>query len=176
MWGNQNALAKLLATCLLSLAITLSLNNSPALAQHPTLRAGSWSWPVTGSHTISRGYEAPSVFFGAGHRGIDLVAEVGQEVLAPADGVVHFVGKVVDRELISLDHGGLLSTFEPVTSTLSEGAKVTRGQVIGMLGSSTDINYHCTCLHMGARQGKQYLSPLAMMASIAPAVLLPWDE
>ncbi len=180
MWGNQNALAKLLATCLLSLALAVSLNNSPAIAQRLTLRAGSWSWPVAGPHTISRGYEAPSVFFRAGHRGIDLVAEVGQEVLAPADGVVHFVGKVVDRELISLDHGGLLSTLEPVTSTLSEGEKVTRGQVIGTLSTSTrtspDINYHCSCLHMGARQGKEYLSPLAMLASIAPAVLLPWDE
>jgi hypothetical protein len=28
---------------------------------------------------------------------------------------------------------------------------------------------------MGARQGKDYLSPLAMLASIPAAVLLPWD-
>lgn len=172
MWRYQNAVAKLLATCLLSLAITVSLNNLPAIAQRLTLRAGSWSWPVTGAHSIARGYEAPSVFYGAGHRGIDLTAEAGQVVLAPADGVVHFVGKVVDRELISLDHDGHLSTFEPVTSTLTEGDLVARGQVIGNVSTST----HCTCLHMGARQGKEYLSPLAMLASIAPAVLLPWDE
>lgn len=172
MWGFQNAVAKLLATCLLSLAITVSLNNSSAHAQHHTLRAGSWSWPVAGAHTISRDYEAPSVFYGPGHRGIDLVANAGQEVLAPTDGVVHFVGTVVDRELISLEHDGYLSTFEPVTSTLTEGEKVTSGQVIGTLSTSS----HCTCLHMGVRQGKDYLSPLAMLASIAPAVLLPWDE
>lgn len=168
MWGFQNnQLARLLATCLLSVAAVVTLNAAPAHA----LRAGSWSWPLAGSHTISRGYDAPSVFYGAGHRGIDLVAEVGQEVLAPADGVVHFVGTVVDRELISLDHGQFLSTFEPVTSTLTEGQLVTRGQVIGTVATST----HCTCLHMGARQGKDYLSPLAMLASIPAAVLLPWD-
>lgn len=171
MWGFQNVIAKLLATCLLSLTIAVTLQSSPANA----LRAGSWSWPVIGNHTISRGYEAPSVFYGAGHRGIDLVAEVGQEVLAPADGTVHFVGKVVDRELISLDHDGTLSTFEPVSSTLAEGEVVIRGQVIGTVSTSTNADYHCTCLHMGARQGKDYFSPLALLASIAPAVLLPWD-
>lgn len=167
MWGLQNTVAKLLATCLLSLTVAVTLNNQPAHA----LRAGSWSWPLAGAHSISRGYEAPSVFYGAGHRGIDLVADIGQDVLAPADAVVHFVGKVVDRELISLDHGQFLSTFEPVTSTLSEGQRVTRGQVIGTVTTSA----HCSCLHMGARQGKDYLSPLAMLTSIPAAVLLPWD-
>ena len=169
MWGFQNSVvAKLLATSLLSIAAVLTLNAPSAHA----LRAGSWSWPLLGTHTISRGYEAPSVFYGAGHRGIDLVAEVGQEVLAPADGVVHFVGTVVDRELISLDHGQFLSTFEPVTSSLRTGDAVSRGQVIGVVATSS----HCVCLHMGARQGKDYLSPLAMLASIPAAVLLPWDE
>ena len=167
MWGFQNNLAKLLATSLFSVAVVVTLNTAPAHA----LRAGSWSWPLVGSHTISRGYDAPSVFYGAGHRGIDLVAEVGQEVLAPADGKVHFVGTVVDRELISLDHGQFLSTFEPVSSQLTEGESVTRGQVIGTVA----ISSHCICLHMGARQGKDYLSPLAMLASIPAAVLLPWD-
>jgi murein DD-endopeptidase MepM/ murein hydrolase activator NlpD len=167
MCGLQNTVAKLLATCLLSLTIAVTLNSQTAHA----LRAGSWSWPLAGAHSISRGYEAPSVFYGAGHRGIDLVADIGQDVLAPADAVVHFVGTVVDRELISLDHGQYLSTFEPVTSTLSEGQRVTRGQVIGTVTAST----HCSCLHMGARQGKDYLSPLAMLTSIPAAVLLPWD-
>ncbi len=169
MWGFQNNnVAKLLATSLFCVAIAITLNTSPAHALH----AGSWSWPLAGAHTISRGYAAPSVFYGAGHRGIDLVAQEGAEVLAPADGVVHFVGTVVDRELISLDHGEYLSTFEPVTSTLAEGELVTRGQVIGFVTTST----HCSCLHMGARQGKDYLSPLALLASIPAAVLLPWDE
>lgn len=168
MWGFHNSvIAKLLATSLLGVVLVITLNAPPAQA----LRAGSWSWPLAGSHTISRDYEAPSVFYGPGHRGIDLVAVQGQEVLAPADAVVHFVGTVVDRELISLDHGQHLSTFEPVSSTLVKGEKVLRGQVIGTVGIST----HCTCLHMGARQGKDYLSPLAFLAVIAPAVLLPWD-
>lgn len=152
---------------MLSVAVVVSINSSPAHA----LRSGSWSWPLSGPHTISRDYQAPDVFYGSGHRGIDLDAEAGQEVLAPADGVVHFVGTVVDRELISLDHGTLLSTFEPVTSTLTKGSRVSRGDVIGIVSTST----HCSCLHMGARQGKDYLSPIAMLQSIAPAVLLPWD-
>jgi murein DD-endopeptidase MepM/ murein hydrolase activator NlpD len=168
MWGfHHSVIARLLATSLLGVALVITLNTAPAHA----LRAGSWSWPLVGPHTISRDYEAPSVFYGPGHRGIDLVAQPGQEVVAPADGIVHFVGTVVDRELISLDHGQYLSTFEPVSSTLVKGEKVLRGQVIGTVGIST----HCTCLHMGARQGREYLSPLAFLAVIQPAVLLPWD-
>lgn len=167
MWGCQNTVAKLLATSLFCVAVVVTLHSSPAHA----LRAGSWSWPLTGAHTISRGYEAPDVFYGPGHRGVDLVALPGQEVFAPADGVVHFVGNVVDRELMSLEHGEFLSTFEPVMSTLVEGDVVTRGQVIGTVSTST----HCTCLHMGARQGKDYLSPLAFLTTIPAAVLLPWD-
>jgi murein DD-endopeptidase MepM/ murein hydrolase activator NlpD len=168
MWGfHHSVIARLLAISLLGVALVITLNAAPAHA----LRAGSWSWPLAGPHTISRNYEAPSVFYGPGHRGIDLVAQPGQEVVAPADGVVHFVGTVVDRELISLGHGQYLSTFEPVTSTLVKGEKVLRGQVIGTVGIST----HCTCLHMGARQGREYLSPLSFLAVIPPAVLLPWD-
>jgi murein DD-endopeptidase MepM/ murein hydrolase activator NlpD len=168
MRGLENVYkAKVLATALLSITMVFTLDHSSADA----LRSGSWSWPLSGARTIERGYVAPHVFYGPGHRGIDLVAQQGQEVFAPADGVVHFVGAVVDRNLISLELDGMLATFEPVDSSLYEGQRVSRGQVIGVVGFST----HCTCLHMGARKGADYLSPLAMLASIAPAVLLPWD-
>jgi murein DD-endopeptidase MepM/ murein hydrolase activator NlpD len=168
MRGVENVhRAKVLATALLCITMVFSLNHSSAHA----LRAGSWSWPLSGARTIERGYIAPHVFYGPGHRGIDLVTQQGQDVLSPADGVVHFVGTVVDRNLISLELDGMLATFEPVDSSLIEGQRVSRGQIIGVVGVST----HCTCLHMGARKGRDYLSPLAMLASIAPAVLLPWD-
>lgn len=158
---------RIVATSLLSVVTALSLQHSSAQA----LRSGSWSWPVAGPHTISRDYSAPTSAYSPGHRGIDIVATPGSEILSPADGVVHFAGWVVDRPVLSIDHDGLLSTFEPVEALVEKGEKVSRGQIIGLLSTGT----HCTCLHMGARHGEDYLSPVAMLSIVPAAVLLPWD-
>lgn len=158
---------RVVATSLLSLVVLVSISRSSAHA----LRSGSWSWPVAGPHTISRNYSAPTHVYSPGHRGIDVRAELGSEILAPADGVVRFVGWVVDRSVLSIDHEGVISTFEPVDAVVKKGERVSRGQVIGILSSGP----HCTCLHMGARQGNSYLSPMALLGSVPAAVLLPWD-
>ena len=159
--------SRVLATSLLSVTVLLSVEHSSAQA----LRSGSWSWPVQGSHTISREYSAPTSAYSPGHRGIDVVADLGAEILSPADGVVRFAGWVADRPVLSVDHEGVLSTFEPVEALVQKGERVARGQVIGHLSTGP----HCACLHMGARQGENYLSPLAMLSIVPAAVLLPWD-
>ena len=54
-------------------------------------------------------------------------ASDGGPVTSPESGTVSFVGVVVDRPVITIDHGnGLRSSFEPVRSTLTGGA--VRGQ------------------------------------------------
>lgn len=166
MW-NVRAI-RLLATSLVGITAVLSLNAHSAQA----LLSGTWSWPLSGQRSVLRYYEAPERFYAPGHRGIDLPAHLGQEVLAPADGVVHFVGHVVNRDVISLQHGQYLSSFEPVSTELKVGDLVERGQVIGKVSTGP----HCECLHMGARKNENYLSPLALLATIPPAVLLPWDN
>lgn len=163
----HNWTVRVLATSLLSVSVLVSLPQSSALA----LRSGSWSWPVTGQHTISRNYSAPTHVYSPGHRGIDIPAEPGSDILAPVDGVVRFAGWVVDRPVLSLDHEGVISTFEPVDAVVTKGEHVSRGQIIAVLSTGS----HCTCLHMGARQGDDYLSPLALLESVPAAVLLPWD-
>jgi murein DD-endopeptidase MepM/ murein hydrolase activator NlpD len=121
---------------------------------------------------VVRGYLAPPTPYGAGHRGIDIRAPEGASVLAPADGVVHFAGFVVDRPVLSLEHaGGVLSSFEPVTTTLRAGDVVHRGEVIGTL-----LAGHCArsaCLHLGARIDGEYVNPLVFLGGVAPAVLYP---
>ena len=64
-----------------------------------------WDWPVGPPHAIVRPYAAPATVYGPGHRGVDLAAGAGAVVGAPADGVVHFAGFVVDRPLLSIEHG-----------------------------------------------------------------------
>ena len=87
--------------------------------------------PLVGSSVV-RQYRQSETPYSAGHRGIDYEATLGQAVFAPAEGKVHFVGEVVNRQLISLDHDQeLLSAFEPVCSQLTEGDSVVSGQLIG---------------------------------------------
>lgn len=133
--------------------------------------AARWSWPVAAPHPIARQYAAPANPYAAGHRGVDIGAAAGTRVLAPADGVVHFAGFVVDRPLLSIEHaGGVLSSFEPVQPIVATGDHVVRGQVIGVL-----LAGHCAaaCLHLGARVAGQYVNPLLFLGGMPRAVLLP---
>lgn len=157
----------------LALLVGLAVGGSPAPAagSPPAARLGAWSWPVTGAHAIARPYVAPTGPYGAGHRGIDIRAPSGASVLAPADGVVHFAGFVVDRPVLSIEHAdGALSSFEPVQTALVAGDRVRRGQVIGTL-----LPGHCAsaCLHLGARVDGEYVSPLLFLGGVGWSVLYP---
>lgn len=130
-----------------------------------------WQWPITPLHPVARPYLAPPTAYAAGHRGIDIRAPAGTAVLAPADGVVHFAGVVVDRPVLSIAHpGDVLSSFEPVQTSLVAGDVVRRGQVIGIL-----LDGHCTnaCLHLGARVSGEYVNPLLFLGGMPWSVLLP---
>lgn len=129
-----------------------------------------WAWPVPPPVAIERPYVAPATAYGAGHRGIDLAAPDGQAT-APADGVVSFVGFVVDRPVLSIRHpGGVVSSYEPLQTTLAAGDRVRRGDPIG-----TVLPGHCerVCLHLGVRIDGQYVSPLLLLDEPPRSVLLP---
>jgi murein DD-endopeptidase MepM/ murein hydrolase activator NlpD len=158
---------RVIATSLLSVSVALSLSTVRASAE----QTPSWIWPVEGPRTVMRSYDAPLTEYSAGHRGIDIAASVGQDVLAPADGVVHFAGTVVDRGVLSLKHGNILSSFEPIEPSVTAGQRVRQGDIIGHVTAGHD----CECLHVGARFNGAYLSALSYLGKMDPAVLLPWD-
>ena len=135
-----------------------------------TAAVPQWSWPLPAPHAIVRQFIAPATPYAPGHRGIDVRA-VGSTAFAPASGTVHFAGTVVDRPVISINHGGgVLSSFEPVQSTLSAGDRVRRGDAIGTL-----LPGHCSrpCLHFGMRVDGQYVNPLLFVGGLERSVLLP---
>jgi murein DD-endopeptidase MepM/ murein hydrolase activator NlpD len=143
----------------------------PAAGAPVAMRSPAWSWPVAPPHIVARPYLAPPGPYGAGHRGIDIRAPAGAPVHAPADGVVHFAGVVVDRPVLSIDHGGgVLSSFEPVESTLRAGDVVHRGDVVGVL-----LAGHCVapCLHLGERLDGAYVNPLLALGGLEHSVLYP---
>jgi murein DD-endopeptidase MepM/ murein hydrolase activator NlpD len=167
-------LATLQLASFLVLALTWQLP-SPSLGREQVM-----SPPVIGSSLINS-YRQSETEYSAGHRGVDYEVEIGQGVFAPDDGQVHFVGKVVNRQLISLAHDqNLLSSFEPVCSFLQEGEFVKRGELIGEV-CEADQSYqpHCEevfCLHFSIRKNGEYLSPLWFTAELSPSRLLPWID
>jgi murein DD-endopeptidase MepM/ murein hydrolase activator NlpD len=120
-----------------------------------------------------RDLDTPAKPWLSGHRGVDLeAAQVGAPLISPAAGTVSFVGTVVDRPVITIDHGnGLRSSFEPVTSSLAAGSAVAEGDVLGQVQAG-----HCgpapPCLHWGVRRGEDYVNPLAFVMDLRPSVLL----
>lgn len=134
-----------------------------------------WLWPVEGPRRVIAPFRAPAHEYGPGHRGMDVVAEIGSDVFAPADGVVAFRGTVVDRPLLTLDHGGgYVTTWEPLESTLVPGDIVTAGTAIGAVargGHSVSGS-----LHVGVRVDDGYANPRPLFGEVPRAVLLPCCE
>lgn len=159
----------LVSALLLTVATAASSVASPVAAQP------SWSWPVSPRPDVLRPFDPPDKPWMSGHRGVDLqTAFDGGPVTAPESGTVSFVGFVVDRPVITIDHGnGLRSSFEPVQSELIAGATVVKGQELG-----TILSGHCSaqpCIHWGVRRGEEYVNPLAFVMDLRPSILLPLD-
>lgn len=147
----------------------------PAHAAAPD--PGSYVWPVVGP--VIRGFEVPNGQFGAGHRGIDIAAPFGSEMVAAQDGVVAFAGWVAGALFVSIDHpDGLRSTYSWLESaSVSGGQAVTQGEPIGTTGHGHPeaLVPH---LHFGVRDGDTYLDPLSLLepGSVAGLIhLAPLD-
>jgi murein DD-endopeptidase MepM/ murein hydrolase activator NlpD len=167
-------LAMLQLGSFLALALSWQIP-APSLGAEQAMSA-----PVVGSEIVNQ-YQQSDTPYSAGHRGIDYSSSLGQGVFAPADGHVHFVGKVVNRQLVSLSHDqSLVSAFEPVCSQLTKGDSVVRGQLIGeVCEGDSSYDPHCkpqVCLHFSVRKNGEYLSPLWFTGELSPSRLLPWIE
>ncbi|GAA1525780.1 hypothetical protein GCM10009803_03350 [Microbacterium ginsengiterrae] len=127
---------------------------------------------MAGARDVVEPYRAPVHEYAAGHRGVDVAAPQGEVVRAPADGVVAFRGVVVDRPLITVDHGGgYVSTFEPLRSELAPGATVRAGDAIGTVAAGGHAA--SDTLHIGVRLHGVYINPMLLFGDVPRAVLLP---
>ena len=132
--------------------------------------AARWDWPVAGERIVLRPFIAPATPYGPGHRGVDLSAGA-PTLTAPADGVVRFAGMVAGRPVLSIDHGGgVVSSYEPVSSSLAPGDAVARGDPIGTIEPG-----HCErlCVHLGVRVDGEYANPLLWLGGAVRPILLP---
>ena len=111
-----------------------SLSDWVRMAEAPNL------WPVEGRITCSFGErQDPFTGEGAFHRGIDISTGFGTPVRAPADGVVTFAGEESGYgRLIQLEHSqSILTRYGHLSGfAVTEGQRVSRGQIIGYVGMS----------------------------------------
>src|SRR5690625_4858264 len=122
-----------------------------------------WTYPLQDNVSPVAWFNPPQSQWGSGHRGIDFRSDTQDAVVAPTNGVVHYVGRISDKDVISIrvdDH--LIVSFEPVLSNLSVGDDVAKGSRIGSVSSGG----HCqtSCLHVGVRLHGEYVNPLRFFA------------
>lgn len=111
--------------------------------------------PVPGP--VVRGFDPPAQDWLPGHRGVDLAAPVGSRVRAAASGRVSVAQVIAGRGVVTIVHGELRTTYEPVRASVRVGQRVDAGDVIGTVEAG-----HCAagCLHFGLKRGDEYLDPL----------------
>lgn len=171
--GAAGAVLALLLACVVGAAAQPQAAGAagPAVAGPPT-PALVYRAPVGPPTTLARAFEAPPAPWAAGHRGVDLRAAVGTDVVAPADGTVTFAGPVAGRGVVTVLHpDGRRSSVEPVVPLVAVGAQVRAGERLGTVGEGG----HCTgaCLHWGVRVGERYVDPWSLLPGAGPVVLLP---
>lgn len=148
----------------------------PAGQQAPVAQRGRLAWPLTPRPKVTRYFEPPATVYGPGHRGVDLEAAVGQQVLAADVGVVVFSGDVGGHGVVAVDHdGGLRTTYLPLTPSVAAGDQVYRGQPLGTVTAGHPGCPSAACLHWGARRGEEYIDPLALTGTPSRVRLKPWD-
>ena len=134
-------------------------------AASPAHAATKWDWPLKPAR-LSAGFDRPPQNWLPGHRGVDLVGQAGDQVLAAGNGVITFAGLVAGKGVVVIKHGSLRTTYEPVSALVAVGSKVRVGEVIGTLAVGES---HCSsqttvsCLHWGLIRGEKYLNPLSLV-------------
>ncbi|MET0997572.1 MAG: M23 family metallopeptidase [Marmoricola sp.] len=161
-----------LATCLL-LATLLTGLLAPARAETVPAPSREGVWPLSPRPDVVEGFDPPSTLWGAGHRGVDLLGQVGQPVHTSLGGTVTFAARLAGRGVVVVDHGAVRTTYEPVSASVRVGAVVARGGVVGTLQRASSHCFPRACLHWGLRRGETYLDPLTLVGA-GPIRLLPF--
>lgn len=150
-----------------------SISSVPTARGERALGSAAGVWPLRPDPAVVRGFAPPPVAWAAGHRGVDLAGRPGQQVRAAQAGTVTFAGRIAGRGVVVVSHGETRTTYEPVTASVSRGASVAAGAVLGRLEL---LGSHClpsACLHWGLLRDETYLDPLTLVGQ-GPVRLLPW--
>ncbi|MGP1354384.1 MAG: M23 family metallopeptidase [Parasphingopyxis sp.] len=183
-----SALGYVCAAFLASFAVTApaTAQNTHAGAESSEVRALFASWrqderqrrgvmaipsaePVTNGYRMSSGFgmrRHPVLGGRRMHNGLDMAGPVGTPIYATADGIVgraQWLGSY--GKYVEINHGGEIQTrYAHLSRILVEpGARVTRGQLIGRMGSTgRSTGSH---LHYEVRISGRAVNPMPFMTS-----------
>lgn len=160
---------------LVALSLVLVVLACPSAAAEPTEPAAPVGvWPLRPDPVVVNDFDPPASRYGAGHRGVDLAATIGQSVHAALPGTVTFAGRVAGKGVVVVGHGETRTTYEPVAAAVAVGDPVAAGAVIGVVEYAGS---HCrprACLHWGWLRGETYLDPLLLVGA-GPVRLVPLE-
>lgn len=133
--------------------------------------------PLPDPRTVLSAFSLPGQPWLAGNRGVDLAASSGEPVFAAAAGKVLYAGALAGRGVISIDHGTIRTTYEPVDPVVHAGDVVTQGQLIGRVADTADA---CgppgSCLHWGAITTSGYVDPMSYLSRPTIRLLPIWGD
>ena len=114
--------------------------------------------PVDGP--VVAGFE-PSTGY-AGHWGVDIGADLGSEVSAPAAGVITFAGRVAGMKSVTirLDERVRVSLSYLSSIDVSVGDRVEAGAMVGRSG----LAHGEQALHVSVRVGGVYVDPIPYLS------------
>lgn len=130
--------------------------------EHP-YTGGAFRWPCPSSTRVTSDYGtrvSPMSGASSNHKGIDIGASAGADIIAAADGTVTAASySSAAGNYVMIDHGGGLYTVYMHASSLlvSHGQTVSAGDVIAKVGSTgISTGSH---LHFGVSLNGSYVSP-----------------
>jgi murein DD-endopeptidase MepM/ murein hydrolase activator NlpD len=139
----------------------------------PAASAQAWSWPVAGTVLRPFSFDPAHPYAGGQHRGIDIGADEGAGVVAPADGTVSFAGTVPGggKTVSIVTPFGYTATLLHLGSIeIKRGNDVVEGlTVIGTVGAAAEEQPY---VYFGVRvtgEPQGYVDPLTLL----PAPALP---
>lgn len=138
-------------------------SDSSSTTSDPEYTGGAFTWPCPSSYRITSDYgprTSPTAGASSNHKGIDIGASYGADIVAAADGkVVTASYSSSGGNYVMIDHGNGLYTVYMHASSLcvSSGQTVSAGDVIAKVGSTgISTGNH---LHFGVSLNGSYVSP-----------------
>jgi murein DD-endopeptidase MepM/ murein hydrolase activator NlpD len=109
------------------------------------------------------------------HKGIDIFAPKGTEVVAVVDGVISFIG---DQKLgghciwLTTENGASFyyAHLDRWAAGLYEGMEVQAGDLVGYVGNTGNAKYTPSHLHFGINENDEMVNPYPLLARATPAL------